>query len=222
MLCLKVRSFQLLDVCFGLIRSTFLFVPDGPALLFLTLVTSNVRNCRRPSSRLHAIEIMADLCLHLSDESKLDRVCPFLVALLFDDAPVVRAASIQALVQTVCIFFYSSGSYRYPVELILMQLENIEILTPSNMAIITEYIFPNAWHLAKDEEISVRVAYAGSIASLTETGCRFLEISESFRTRGGTALFAEETDEHAPFNEVWIPPLFSRQSFSNISHRVSN
>ncbi|CDZ98598.1 arm repeat-containing protein [Phaffia rhodozyma] len=154
---------------------------DGLALLVLALITSNIRSCRRPSSKTNAIDIMAELCVYLSDESKLDRVCPFLVVLLSDEAPGVRAASIHALAQ---------------------MLEGITVVTPSNMAVVTEYILPNAWHLAKDEEVSVRIAYASSMGSLTETGSRFLEISESFRSRGGTAVFSEETDEHAAFNET--------------------
>ncbi|KAL7416414.1 hypothetical protein BDY24DRAFT_379669 [Mrakia frigida] len=146
-------------------------IEDGPALLVLALVTSNVRACFRSSSKVHALEVITELSSYLTDETKLDRLVPFVVALLRDEAPGVRSASIRALTTL---------------------LDTVESVTLSNAAIVTEYILPNAWHLARDEDVSVRTAYATAVASLADVGSRFLEISESLRTQG---LHLAQTDD---------------------------
>lgn len=74
---------------------------DGPALILLSLVCSNIRNCLRPASILRALEILLGLNRYLSDETKLDRLVPYLVAILQDDIPSVRTAALKTLTQTV-------------------------------------------------------------------------------------------------------------------------
>ena len=64
-------------------------------------------------------------------------------------------------------------------------MDTVQAVSLSNAAIVTEYILPNAWHLAKDEDVSVRTAYATAVSCLADVGTRFLEISESLRTQGG-------------------------------------
>jgi phosphoinositide-3-kinase, regulatory subunit 4 len=74
---------------------------DGPALIVLALICANVRNCTQPTSRLRALDVFLALSVHLTDEAKLDRLVPYIVDLLRDDAAVVRAAALRTLLQVV-------------------------------------------------------------------------------------------------------------------------
>ena len=67
----------------------------------LALITANVRTCRLPSSKLKALDVFLGLSPHLTDEAKLDRMVPYIVELLQDDAPAVRSAAVRTLMQTV-------------------------------------------------------------------------------------------------------------------------
>lgn len=79
----------------------FILYLDGPALIILALVCANVRNCSQPSSRLRALDVFLALSVHLTDEAKLDRLVPYIVDILRDDAAVVRAAALRTLLQVV-------------------------------------------------------------------------------------------------------------------------
>jgi hypothetical protein len=74
---------------------------DGAALIVLSMICSNIRSCRLPSSRLKALDLFLALCPHLTDESKLDRMLPYLVDLLHDESADVRAAALRTLIQLV-------------------------------------------------------------------------------------------------------------------------
>lgn len=74
---------------------------DGPALILLSLVLANIRNCLLPSSRLRALDVLLALSVRLTDEAKLDRAVPYIVELLRDEAAIVRAAAVRTLVQIV-------------------------------------------------------------------------------------------------------------------------
>ena len=81
-----------------------IFVSDGPALIILALVTANIRNCALPSSKMRALDVLLALTPHLTDEAKLDRLVPYVVELLHDDAPIVRLSALRTLTQMVNIF----------------------------------------------------------------------------------------------------------------------
>lgn len=71
------------------------------ALIFLSFVCSLIRNAVIPSSKLKALDILLALGEHLPDDVKLDRLVPYLMALLCDEAPLVRANAIKTLTQLV-------------------------------------------------------------------------------------------------------------------------
>lgn len=73
---------------------------DGPAILLFNEVSANIRNCIRPDSVLQALDMLLYLSLHLTDETVLDRVSPYMVYMLADDSALVRAAACRALTQT--------------------------------------------------------------------------------------------------------------------------
>jgi len=91
---------------------------DGPALIILTLVTANIRNCSLPSSNLRALDVFLALSCHLTDEAKVDRMVPYIVELLHDDAAPVRSAALRTLMQVLML---------------------VTVITPSNAAIFPEY-----------------------------------------------------------------------------------
>lgn len=74
---------------------------DGPALLLLNVVTSSIRNCLWPSSRLHGLQLFLNLSPNLMDEDKVDRIVPFVVELLSDEVAIVRAEACRTLVTVV-------------------------------------------------------------------------------------------------------------------------
>lgn len=78
-----------------------LYPTDGVALVVLSLVCSNLRNCAKPASTIKGLDILLGLNQYLSDETKLDRLVPYLVSLLQDDVASVRAAALKTLTQTV-------------------------------------------------------------------------------------------------------------------------
>ena len=65
-------------------RST---VDDG-SLIFLTFIVSSLRHTARASARIWACDLMLAFAERVTDEAKLDRVLPFVVALLSDRAYV--------------------------------------------------------------------------------------------------------------------------------------
>jgi phosphoinositide-3-kinase regulatory subunit 4 len=78
---------------------------DGLPLIVLALVTANIRNCTLPSSKVRALDVFLALACHLTDEAKLDRMVPYIVELLHDEAALVRSAALRTLMQVVSILF---------------------------------------------------------------------------------------------------------------------
>lgn len=136
---------------------------DGPALIVLSLVCANLRNCVRPASVLRALELLLALNRYLTDPTRLDRLVPYLVALLSDDVASVRAAALRALTQTLLL---------------------VRTISPSNVDVLPEYVLPNSRALATDPELLPRETYALCIAALAQTAQRFLEMAEAMRTEG--------------------------------------
>ncbi|KAG9081090.1 Serine/threonine-protein kinase [Ceratobasidium sp. 370] len=148
---------------------------DGPALVVLSLVCSNIRNCTIPSSKLRALDLLLALAVHLTDEAKLDRLVPYVIDLLHDEAAAVRAASVRTLTQVLML---------------------VAVITPSNASIFPEYIFPNVRHLATDPDDFVRCMLAQCIAPLADTASRYLELGQALKAHGTFKLSdVQDTDE---------------------------
>ena len=80
-------------------------VDDG-SLIFLTLVVSSLRNTARSTARIRACDLMLAFAERITDEAKLDRVLPFVVALLNDRADMVKVAALRTMTQLVSSFSY--------------------------------------------------------------------------------------------------------------------
>ncbi|KAK7461133.1 Serine/threonine-protein kinase [Stygiomarasmius scandens] len=158
-LCIPNRESKLGSVLQSGLRAT----TDGPALIILALVTANIRNCTLPSSKVRALDVFLALSPHLTDEAKLDRMVPYIVDLLHDEAAIVRIAAVRTLVQVLML---------------------VTVITPSNAAIFPEYIVPNIRYLVEDPEVSVRATYAQCIVQLAETAWRYLEMGQALKVHG--------------------------------------
>lgn len=90
-------------------------ITDGPALIVLALVCANIRNCSRPSSKIRGLDVFLALSPYLTDEAKLDRMVPYIVDLLHDDAAIVRASALRTLMQIVSRFLFTRlvGTHTY-------------------------------------------------------------------------------------------------------------
>ncbi|KAF5384296.1 hypothetical protein D9615_003308 [Tricholomella constricta] len=149
---------------------------DGPALIILALVTANIRNCSLPTSKIRALDVFLALSCHLTDEAKLDRMIPYIVDLIHDEAAVVRSAALRTLMQVLML---------------------VTVITPSNAAIFPEYIIPNIRYLVQDPEVSVRCTYAQCVAQLADTAVRYLEMGQALKAHGTFKLGvdAQEYDQ---------------------------
>ncbi|KAF8892933.1 hypothetical protein BD779DRAFT_1798336 [Infundibulicybe gibba] len=150
---------------------------DGPALIILALVTANIRNCSLPSSKVRAMDVFLALSPHLTDEAKLDRMVPYIVDLLHDDAAIVRSSAVRTMMQVLML---------------------VTVITPSNAAIFPEYIIPNIRHIVQDPEVSVRCTYAQCIVQLADTAVRYLEMAQALKAHGTFKLSADAQEyDHA-------------------------
>ncbi|CAO3623542.1 unnamed protein product [Mucor fragilis] len=127
------------------------------SLILLSYVCSLLRNTLYPSSKLKAMDILLALAEKLPDDVKLDRLVPYLVELLKDNATLVRANAIKTLTKVLCM---------------------VESISPINARIFPEYIIPSIELFARDEDVLVRLTYASCIALLAETALRFLEMTQ--------------------------------------------
>ncbi|GJE86329.1 Pkinase-domain-containing protein [Phanerochaete sordida] len=159
---------------------------DGPALILLALLTANIRTCNLPSSKLRALDVCLALAPLLTDEAKLDRMVPYIVELLQDEAPTVRSAAVRTLMQVLML---------------------VTVITPSNASIFPEYIIPALSPLVRDPEVSVRCMYAQCVVALADTAVRYLEMGQALRAHGAykigaTAALTEGQDYDETHFEV--------------------
>lgn len=133
----------------------------GPALLLLNIVTSSIRNCLWPSSRLHGLKLFLNLLPHLHDEDKVDRIVPYVVELLSDDVAIVRAEACRTLIIVV---------------------ESVQTISAQNATYIPEYLLPQMRHLATDPDVFVRATYATGLVRLADVAVSTLEMSQAAKT----------------------------------------
>ena len=94
---------------------------------------------------------------HISDEIILERLLPYMLFLVNDSLPQVRAQALKIL--SHC-------------------LQLVRSVPRSDANIFPEYVLPSLSWLTQDQEVIVRIAYAKNIASLAETALKFLEMAQ--------------------------------------------
>jgi phosphoinositide-3-kinase regulatory subunit 4 len=139
--------------------------PQEGALIFLTVVVSNLRNTAKASAKVKACDLLLAFAERIPDESKLDRILPYVMILLNDRSDMVKMAAIRTLAQLLSI---------------------VKVVSPVNAYLFQEYIFPRLKFLVADSASRpspmVRATYASCIASLAQSSLRFLDMVQALRT----------------------------------------
>ncbi|KAL1861592.1 hypothetical protein VTK73DRAFT_7006 [Phialemonium thermophilum] len=155
---------------------------DDGTLIFLTVVVSSLRNTARAAAKIRACDILLAFSERLTDEAKLDRVLPYLMALLTDKADIVVVTAIRSITQL---------------------LDLVQTVTPVNSHVFLEYILPRMQVALLGTQNTpsplVRATYASCVGCLASSAARFLEISASLKT-GASSTAADPEIE--PGNEA--------------------
>ncbi|XP_019200102.1 PREDICTED: phosphoinositide 3-kinase regulatory subunit 4-like isoform X2 [Ipomoea nil] len=146
----------------------FLPLPDDVMncegmVLIASMLCSCIRNVKLPFMRRGAILLLKSCSLYIDDEDRLQRVLPYVIALLPDPAAIVRCAALETLCDILPL---------------------VRDFPPSDAKIFPEYILPMLSMLPDDPEESVRICYASNISKLALTAYGFLVHSISLSEAG--------------------------------------
>lgn len=143
---------------------------DDGTLMFLTLITSSLRNTARARARLRACDLILAFAERVTDESKVDRCLPYLISLLKDAAEPVQVAAVKAITQL---------------------MEQVRVVSPVNVSVFPDYILPNLAGITGNDFMGIKLhgslarATLGScMASLAESASRFLDMAQALRADG--------------------------------------
>ncbi|KAF6226618.1 hypothetical protein HO173_012448 [Letharia columbiana] len=157
-------------------------VDDG-SLIFLTLVVSSLRNTARSTARVRACDLILAFAERITDEAKLDRVLPYLVAMLNDRADIVKVAAIRTMAQL---------------------LSMITVVSPVNAYVFTEYIRPRLQQFivggSNKASPIVRATYASCLASLAHTSSSILDMLQALRADGSVPTVDPEAEDGVDTN----------------------
>lgn len=153
---------------------------DDGSLIFLTLVVSSLRNTARSAARVRACDLMLAFAERITDEAKLDRVLPYVVALLNDSADIVKISAIRTLSQLLSL---------------------ITVVSPVNAHIFSEYIRPRLQQFiggpgSKASPLA-RATYASCLATLAHSSSRILDLVQALRADGSIPTVDPEAEDSA-------------------------
>ncbi|KAJ1390293.1 WD40/YVTN repeat-like-containing domain superfamily [Sesbania bispinosa] len=132
-------------------------------VLITSLLCSCIRNVKLSHLRRAAVLLLKASALYIDDENRLQRVIPYVIAMLSDPAAIVRCAALETLCDILPL---------------------VRDFPPSDAKIFPEYILPMLSMLPDDPEESVRICYASNIAKLALTAYGFLIHSISLSEAG--------------------------------------
>ncbi|XP_047338375.1 serine/threonine-protein kinase VPS15 [Impatiens glandulifera] len=132
-------------------------------VLIATLLCSCIRNVKFSYLRRVAVLLLKACALYIDDEDRLQRVIPYVVAMLSDLSSIVRCAALETLCDILPL---------------------VRDFPPSDAKIFPEYILPMLSMVPDDLEESVRICYASSISKLALTSYGFLIHSISLSEAG--------------------------------------
>ncbi|CAN6239168.1 unnamed protein product [Urochloa humidicola] len=127
-------------------------------VLIASLLCSCIRSVKKPELRRASLILLKFSSTYIDDDSRLQLVVPYVIAMLSDPAAIVRCAALETLCDVLCLV------QDFPI---------------SDAVIFPEYILPMLSLLPDDPEESVRVCYASNIHKLALTAYRFLLRSHS-------------------------------------------
>lgn len=155
---MKLSGFGILEL--GEIDSDSQTVKEECALLFVSYISHGLRNVVSSITKLRCIEMLVAFSQFISDDSKLDRVVPYLVSCLEDEYPNVQALALEALTQVMHV---------------------IEKVNPINEYIFVDYLCPRIKRLLQQSKQNsyVRIVAANCLGDLVAVANRFQELSQS-------------------------------------------
>lgn len=122
-------------------------------VLITSLLCSCIRNVKFPQLRRTCILLLKASSVYVDDEDRLQRVLPYVIAMLSDSSAIVRCAALETLCDILPL---------------------VREFPPSDAKIFPEYILPMLSTLPDDPEESVRICYASNISKLALTSYGFL------------------------------------------------
>ncbi|KAK9817197.1 hypothetical protein WJX72_010933 [[Myrmecia] bisecta] len=122
-------------------------------MLLATLLCTLLRGAKLPESKVRAMAMLADAAGACGDDTRLQRLVPYLLAMVSEPVAGVRAAALRCLARV---------------------LASVEVVPPSDSKIFNEYILPSLSLVPNDQEEMVRIEYAGVTAQLATVAQRFL------------------------------------------------
>lgn len=146
---------------------------DDSALIFLSFISTALRNVRQEVSKIQALELILALSERIHDEAKLDRVLPFVIILLNDSSINVQAAALKTLMQLLLL---------------------VDAIGPVNVLLFSEYIIPRLSSFLSDASPYVRMVFAGCLPYLAQTSLRFHEMATILKTTVLETSFDPETE----------------------------
>lgn len=151
---------------------------DDGTLIFLALVVSSLRNTARATAKIRACDILLAFSERLTDEAKLDRVLPYLVSLLSDNADIVKVAAIRTVTQLMAL---------------------VTVVSPVNAHVFPEYILPRMGEFlpgsAKKPSALLRATYSACLGSLATSASRFVDMVATLRADGSLPTVDPETED---------------------------
>ena len=152
-------------------------VDDG-SLIFLTLVISSLRSTARSTARVRALELMLAFAERITDEAKLDRVLPLVVALLSDRSDIVKITAIRTMSQLLAL---------------------VTVVSPVNAHIFSEYVRPRLDPFIRGTgskvNPAVRATYASCLSTLAHTSARILDMLQALQADGSIPSVDPEAED---------------------------
>ncbi|KAF7081042.1 hypothetical protein CFC21_085021 [Triticum aestivum] len=148
---------------FDIFQQTHSKVSCEGMVLLASLICSSIRSVKKPELRRASLILLKISSTYIDDDSRLQLVVPYVIAMLSDPAAIVRCAALETLSDVLCLV------QDFPI---------------SDAMIFPEYILPMLSLLPDDAEESVRVCYASNIYKLALTAYRFLLRSRSIADTG--------------------------------------
>ncbi|MES1909610.1 MAG: hypothetical protein MHM6MM_002322 [Cercozoa sp. M6MM] len=137
----------------------------SPIQLFATLICVNVRSVQHDVVKLRALQSLSLLAPFLDSDAALNRVLPYVVALLGDASALVRCGAVS----------------------LLTDLLRSVVVTPTaaEVGVLPDYVLPALMPLADDPDLCVRVALARDLGRLAEQAMRILHCDRVALARQG-------------------------------------
>ncbi|KZF19387.1 ARM repeat-containing protein [Xylona heveae TC161] len=158
---------------------------DG-TLIFLTLIVSSLRNTARSTAKIRACDILLAFAERIPDEAKIDRVLPYVMALLNDPADIVQIAALRTVTQLMAM---------------------VSVVSPINAYVFPEYVLPRFQPFypgaTPKMKPTVRATYAACLATLANTSSRFLDLVQALRADGSLPTADPEAEDSVATNAAY-------------------